>query len=675
MTVSVIIPAYNYGHYIAAAIQSALAQSLPPDEIIVVDDGSTDDTDRIVAHFDGVVKLVRQKNLGPSAARNAGAALARGDLLAFFDADDTWAPTKLEKQVACIAADTSIGAVNCGMWMIAEDGAVTENTIGFHGDISLQMLLRLGSNALSGSSLLVRRSAFQAAGAFDDRLRIAEDWDLLFRIACTSRIAFIPEPLVLYRMHDGSHYARNASKWAESMLLVYSKAFSHCPPELAALRRECFGRLHMEIAARSFAAGEYGSFITSLFTSLLLRPAGLVRPLRYLSRRLPAVTSRGFAATRLSDRSGQLSGRNPSSCMKSQMPSKDRSPAISVIMPLYNKAQYVERAVESVLAQDCLDYELLIVDDGSTDDGVRRVQSRFNDPRVKIIRQPNTGVGAARNRGLRESRGEICAFLDADDEWYETHLSDLLDLVGRFPEAGILATRFAWTFGDKLVTNQGIRTGEPCLVHDYFARSAPPGEPFINASSCGVRRDVMSAVGGFLEATPYGEDQEYWARISLSCPLAFHPRVSAIYHYGSPGSAMSRHQWSAAEMPVVRTLKRYLASRPNTAASADVLNYAAWIILNQAASGIASGESRTVDTLLADAIVAQSRFQHRQQVLRIAAALPKSIARRVFRIHNTPWLGPWRKIYLKITSQGGAGLRTNNRESTRIGSNSAFHTQ
>jgi glycosyltransferase involved in cell wall biosynthesis len=286
MKVSVIIPSYNYGNYIAAAIHSALAQSLPPDEIIVVDDGSTDETERVVARFDGVVKLVRQNNLGPSAARNAGAALASGDLLAFFDADDTWMPTKLEKQVACIAADTSIGAVNCGMWMIAEDGAMTENTIGFHGDISLQMLLRLGSNALSGSSLLVRRSVFQAAGAFDDRLRIAEDWDLLYRIACKSRIAFIAEPLVVYRSHDGSNYARNAGKWGESMLLVYTKAFSRCPPELQVLRSECFGRLHMEIAARSFAAGEYGSFICSLFTSLRLRPAGFVRPFRYLSRRV-----------------------------------------------------------------------------------------------------------------------------------------------------------------------------------------------------------------------------------------------------------------------------------------------------------------------------------------------------------------------------------------------------
>src|SRR5437588_13065345 len=97
MKISVVIPTYNYGQYIDAAIQSALAQSLPPDEIIVVDDGSTDDTESIVSRFNGKVKLVRQHNLGPSAARNAGAALAQGDYVAFCDADDMCLPTKLQK--------------------------------------------------------------------------------------------------------------------------------------------------------------------------------------------------------------------------------------------------------------------------------------------------------------------------------------------------------------------------------------------------------------------------------------------------------------------------------------------------------------------------------------------------------------------------------------------------
>jgi glycosyltransferase involved in cell wall biosynthesis len=331
-------------------------------------------------------------------------------------------------------------------------------------------------------------------------------------------------------------------------------------------------------------------------------------------------------------------------------------PTISVVMPLSNKAAFVEHAVASVLVQDYFDYELLIVDDGSTDDGVARVQTHFKDERVKITRQPNAGVGAARNRALRQGRGDIFAFLDADDEWYKTHLSDLLHLAIKFPAAGILATRYAWTNRDKLITNGRIRTEEPCLIHNYFELSVPPGGTFIHISSCAVRRDVMRAVGGFLEATPYGEDLEYWARISLIHPVAFHPRVSAIYHYGTPGSAMSMEQWSAAERPVVRTLKRYLATQPNSAIRREVLNYAAWIILNQAAAGIASNALRAVNRLLADAVVTQSRFQRRLRVLRIAAALPERITRVAICIHNTSWLGFWRKMYFKITAPSAISI-------------------
>ena len=350
-------------------------------------------------------------------------------------------------------------------------------------------------------------------------------------------------------------------------------------------------------------------------------------------------------------------------------------PAISVVMPLFNKAAFVERAVASVVAQNYADFELLIIDDGSTDDGVKRVQSRFNDPRVKIIRQPNAGVGAARNRALREARGDIIAFLDADDEWFETHLSDLLHLAGKFPEAGILASRFIWIIGDKLLANNRISISEPCLIRDYFARSAPPDGTFINASSCGVRADIARAMGGFLEAAPYGEDLEYWARISLSYPLAFHPRISAIYHYGTSGSATSTERWSAAEKPVVRTLRQYLLTQPNSPIRSSVLNYAASIILTQAAAGIASNESRAANRLLADPILAESRFHRRLRVLRFAAALPERIARAAVRIHNTPGLGFWRRLYFKITSVDSAGLATSGAECAGIGSHSVFHSE
>jgi len=293
-------------------------------------------------------------------------------------------------------------------------------------------------------------------------------------------------------------------------------------------------------------------------------------------------------------------------------------------MPLYNKREFVRCAVASVLAQHYIDFELLVVDDGSTDDSVVLLQQTFNDPRITIISQVRAGVGAARNRGLSQSRGRIIAFLDADDEWLPNHLTDLLYLAERFPEAGIFTCRCGYLLNDKILVHS-TRMHTPCL-DDYFAA----GGPKLNqTSTTGIRREVMLELGGFLEATPYGEDVEYWARIGLRYPMAFHPVCSAMYRIEVPNSAMSLEPWSAAEKPVVRTIRRYLDSEPASQSRITVVNYAAFVLLQQAYNGIADGASTAVIELLSDPIVLQSRLQRRRRMLRLAAAVPGPIARGV----------------------------------------------
>jgi glycosyltransferase involved in cell wall biosynthesis len=291
-------------------------------------------------------------------------------------------------------------------------------------------------------------------------------------------------------------------------------------------------------------------------------------------------------------------------------------------MPLYNKREFVRCAVASVLAQHYVDFELLVVDDGSTDDSVVLLQQTFNDPRITIISQVRAGVGAARNRGLSQSRGSIIAFLDADDEWLPNHLTDLLYLAERFPDAGLFTCRCGYLLNNKILVH-GTRMHTPCL-DDYFAA----GGPKLNqTSTTGIRREVMLELGGFLEATPYGEDVEYWARIGLKYPMAFHPVCSAMYRIEVPDSAMSQEPWSPAEKPVVRMIRRYLDSEPETRIA--VVNYAAFVLLQQAYNGIADGASTAVAALLSDPIVLRSRLQRRRRMLRFAALLPGPVARAV----------------------------------------------
>jgi cellulose synthase/poly-beta-1,6-N-acetylglucosamine synthase-like glycosyltransferase len=186
-TVSVVIPAYNAAATIAAAIESVLAQTRPPEEIIVVDDGSKDETSAVVELFGPAVRLLRQANAGCGQARNTGAREARGTWLAFLDADDLWLPTKLERQLP-ETADPRIAVVVCRKY--SEEGLLLGRRLAFD-DLWTQ-------NDAIVSSSLVRRSAFEQAGGFWT-LRACEDYHLWLRLTADGwDMANVPEDLVVY---------------------------------------------------------------------------------------------------------------------------------------------------------------------------------------------------------------------------------------------------------------------------------------------------------------------------------------------------------------------------------------------------------------------------------------------------------------------------------------------
>ncbi len=187
VTISVVIPAYNAAATIAAAIESALAQTRPPDEIIVVDDGSRDDTAAVVERFGAAVRLVRQTNAGCGQARNTGVRAARGNWLAFLDADDLWQPTKLARQMP-ETADPQVAVIVCRAR--SKDGRRLPRRFTFDD-------LWAGNDAIVSSSL-VRRSVFEEAGGFWKE-RACEDYHLWLRLTAAGwEMANVPEDLVVY---------------------------------------------------------------------------------------------------------------------------------------------------------------------------------------------------------------------------------------------------------------------------------------------------------------------------------------------------------------------------------------------------------------------------------------------------------------------------------------------
>ena len=209
-------------------------------------------------------------------------------------------------------------------------------------------------------------------------------------------------------------------------------------------------------------------------------------------------------------------------------------PTVSVIMPCYNAARFLPTSVGSVLAQTFTDWELIIVDDGSTD-GTRQWLSVQQDPRISVIRQPNRGVSAARNAGLQVAQGRYVAFLDADDTWSPRFMDRMLAALRARPEA-VLAY-----CGWQNIGLPGPR-GEPFVPPDY--ENEAKGETLfrgcrwpIHAALTQLR--AVQAAGGFDPGLNSAEDYALWLRVALASPIIRVPEVLAYYHFHGGGQASS----------------------------------------------------------------------------------------------------------------------------------------
>jgi glycosyltransferase involved in cell wall biosynthesis len=212
----------------------------------------------------------------------------------------------------------------------------------------------------------------------------------------------------------------------------------------------------------------------------------------------------------------------------------------SIVVPLWNKRPTIRATVASALAQSLDAFELIIVDDGSTDGGMAALAG-IADARVRRILQANAGPGPARNRGMAAARYDWIAFLDADDIWLPDHLAELDRLRRRFPEAGLIGAAYKCSDpkGGWSAPESGPRRLETI---DYFDRVAARGWPFCT-SSVAVPIRSYRELGGFCDA-PVAQDSEYWARIALDRPVAVSSRVTAVYRLGTGGiSDTARSLW------------------------------------------------------------------------------------------------------------------------------------
>lgn len=275
-TVSVVIPAYNAAWCVRTAIDSVLAQDWRDFELIVVDDGSTDDTAAVLASYGERLRVVAQPNGGLSSARNAGIHAATGELVAFLDADDAWLPAKLARQVELMRSRPALGFSSCAARVVDPDGRLLNvwSCAGWEGPFLVHLFGANADVAGSGSAVIARRTLFDQVGGFDESLRSLEDIDMWMRLAAVADYACIEDALAVVLKRPAS-MSRNLQVMRDAAVRVMRKNRALLPAALqGGYWRGCLAGIHGDYAKWRYREGQRAGALMELARLFSLAPLG-----------------------------------------------------------------------------------------------------------------------------------------------------------------------------------------------------------------------------------------------------------------------------------------------------------------------------------------------------------------------------------------------------------------
>lgn len=500
--ISVVVPTYNRRAYIVDSINSILNQEDAPwpIEVIVIDDGSTDNTEEIVAKtFGGRVRYskIRQSGGRPAVPRNVGIKLATGDLIAFHDSDDLWASDKLKSQIPLFEKNKDLVLSYGAAEVMDRNSKKTGEQVvadGSHlagGEVFGSLL---NENVISTLTVVARKDALVASGCFNESpdLSAVEDYELWLRMAARfpQRIQATTKVLAYYRMHDQNISTASSLEAMDRILNVYD-ALWQC--ELLTNHQ----RITLE------------NSITALHQS--------------------------WGNLQLEE--------SPSS-----------RPIVSVIMSVYNGARYLRSAIESILSQTFANFEFIVVDDGSSDDSAKIINA-CADRRIRLVRQTNHGLVYSLNKAIRLARGQYLARQDDDDISLPSRLEKQLQLFASKPNLGLIGTYF--TYVDEQTLKPKNTIAYPSLSIDV-KRSLYVTNPFGHGTVM-LRKEVFDGLEAYTDEYGPTEDMELWRRITDHWEAAIVPE--SLYWYRLNGSSIS-HTKAASQHSFTENIIREQWAKP-----------------------------------------------------------------------------------------------------------------
>ncbi len=476
-TVSVVIRNYNRAETVGRAIDSALAQTWQDFEIVVVDDASTDRSVETITRRYGTCEKLRLvellTNRGAAAAANTGVDLARGRYVAFLDSDDEWLPDFLRYHVEALEEHPRAVMTYCAMFQVWAHFGLERLVRPRHSN-NQRVDMLFGGFVHSQSMTVARREALIDCGGFDEAFKVSHDFDLWLRFALEHErpFVFIDRPLLRYHM-SADALTTDYRTWSDEYRAVLDAGYAH-----AAARPY---RKHKDKAKE--------------------RVRGMVMVRREIERWLRATSEK----------------------------------TVSVIVRTHNRLDSLRRAIESIDAQDYRNFEIIVINDGSTDATAAWLNAQQREDFKPVNFDHSRGRAAALNYGALIADGELLTFLDDDDEWLPGYLS-----------AQVRAHSFVANTPVFSYTDYYLRTSDrptparrshpqPAGISDLFAHHLFNTCPH-SLSMFAVMRDAFRAIDGADETLPIGEDTDLYLRLlAASCnPLGERPAEHAPAHVRLP---------------------------------------------------------------------------------------------------------------------------------------------
>ncbi|MEG4499663.1 glycosyltransferase [Microcoleus sp. F10-C6] len=505
--VSVIIPAYNGDRYIAQAVKSVLSQTYTNWEIIVVDDGSTDDTRQALQPYIDRIRYFYQENQGVAAARNRGIHESQGELIAFLDQDDFFLPDKLAAQVALWSSSPSLGIVNSGWRLVNEQGETISDIKCWEYLPKLDLEAWIVQMPVLPSAMMFSRKWLQIVGGFNSEFDSVDDADLLLRLALLGcEAAWLPQVTVCYRQHDKNVSIQKSLKQANLFIKLKQNLFSQpdLPQHIRELENPAFYEALTWMAWHLYYTGHPVAAVEYYQKSFPYTPYSARKTVIDWIKRLGAIAKAyGFPLTMQSLRNLPEWKK----LMSSILPKK--AVRVSVIIPTYNCDCYILRAVESASDQTYQDWEIIVVDDGSTDN-TRQILEPYFDV-IQYVYQENQGAAIARNRGCELAKGEFLAFLDSDDFFLPEKLEKQIACFDADPRLDLVQT--GWLIVDK--KDAGIYGVKPWQEAPKLDLESLVLYKSVRLSAMMLRREWWERLGGFDPRFPPTEDLDFVLRLAL----------------------------------------------------------------------------------------------------------------------------------------------------------------